>query len=131
SLASDRSTRKAATNGVAGFSDLHVRYVGSGYPPTAPYTLSLHDALPIFTVGPAALYSFSWSSIGDPQTAGAQFHPTATAYDAFGNGKTHDNTPATLTTRLTASPTDCTGPCTASVVFHNATHFSSGVAALD
>src|SRR5205085_2148791 len=38
SLTSDSSTSKAATNGVAGFSDLHVRKVGSGYQLTAADT---------------------------------------------------------------------------------------------
>src|SRR2546422_130624 len=41
-----------------------------------------------FTVGPAALASFAWSHVDD-QTAGAQFHQTATAYDRFGNVKTN------------------------------------------
>src|SRR5207253_1778468 len=58
-----------------------------------------------FTVGSAALYSFSSSSTGHPQTAGAQFHPTATAYDAFGNVKTDYNNGAVLTSNLNGSPT--------------------------
>src|SRR5207302_14504 len=83
-----------------------------------------------FTVGPAALASFSWSHIND-QTAGSPFSATATAYDAYGNVKTDYNNGAVVTSNLNGSPTGCAGPCTASVVFHNATHFSSGVAAID
>src|SRR2546427_9268061 len=40
-----------------------------------------------FAFGRAALASFEWNPVND-QTAGAQFHQTATAYDRFGNVKT-------------------------------------------
>src|SRR3989442_15997394 len=40
-----------------------------------------------FRVGAAGLASFEWNHVND-QTAGAQFHQTATAYDRFGNIKT-------------------------------------------
>src|SRR2546427_4183773 len=48
---------------------------------------SIHADSNGVTVGPAALASFDWNHVND-QTAGVQFHQTATAYDRFGNVKT-------------------------------------------
>src|SRR5438105_4455085 len=67
-----------------------------------------------FTVGPAALDSFSWSHIND-QTAGAPFSATATAYDAYGNVKTNYNDAAAVSSNLSNNAKSCTtsglSPC--------------------
>src|SRR5437867_780199 len=87
-----------------------------------------------FTVGPAALARFAWNHVND-QTAGAQFHQTATAYDRFGNVKTDHNNGAALSLDVTRPSKGCSGPsdpCTPETVFNNlAAHFSAGVAAVD
>src|SRR2546426_556666 len=76
---------------------------------------------------------FRSSSVAD-QTAGVQFHPTATAYDAFGNVKTNYSGGAALTNDMAETSKGCptsSDPCTPETVFHNLTHFAAGVAAVD
>src|SRR5205823_1699041 len=95
---------------------------------------SIHADSNGFTVGPAALDSFEWNHVND-QTAGAQFHQTATAYDRFGNVKTDYNNGAALSNDMSGTSKGCLGPsdpCTPETVFNNlVTHFSAGVAAVD
>lgn len=99
-----------ATNGVAIFSNLNVRKVGSGYQlhatSTPAYTAATSTS---FAITPGALHHFIWSSIGT-QTAGVQFTPApqVTAYDQWANVKTNYGGSATFTTSLTASPSGST-----------------------
>src|SRR5205823_2048638 len=134
SLTSDSSTSKAATNGVAGFSDLHVRKVGSGYQLTAADTGLTGASSTSFNITPGALSSFSWSHIND-QTAGAPFSATATAYDAFGNVKTDYNGAATVSSNLSSSAKGCgsggLSPCSPSVAFDGTPHLTHGAALVD
>src|SRR5437773_2045662 len=91
---------------------------------------SIHADSNGFAVGPAALASFEWSPVED-QTAGVQFHPTATAYDRFGNVKTDYNNGAALSNDMSGTSKGCSGPsdpCTPETVFHNLTHFAAGPA---
>src|SRR5207302_768697 len=87
-----------------------------------------------FTVGPAALDSFSWSHLND-QTAGAGFSATATAYDAYGNVKTNDTGAATVSSNLSSSAKGCglggAFPCSPSVAFDATPHFTNGAALVD
>src|SRR5437773_1878301 len=92
---------------------------------------SVAESSNAFTVGPAALASFEWNHVND-QTAGVQFHQTATAYDRFGNVKTDYNNGAALTNDMAGTSKGCSGPCTPETVFNNlVTHFAAGVAAVD
>src|SRR5439155_30056 len=134
SLTSDSSTSKAATAGVASFSDLHVRKVGSGYQLTAADSPLTGATSTSFNITPGALSSFSWSHVND-QTAGAPFSATATAYDAYGNVKTNYNGAATVSSNLSSSAKGCStgglSPCTPSVAFDGTPHFTNGAALVD
>lgn len=73
-----------------------------------------------FTVGPADLAAFKWTSIATPQTANATFSIEAKAYDAYDNLKTNYNSSPTLST-LEASPNET--PAT----FASTMSFASGI----
>src|SRR5207302_1817538 len=84
-----------------------------------------------FTVASAALDSFSWSHVND-QTAGARFSAPPPAYDASRHVKSTLFPYTTLFRSLSSSASGCTGPCSPSVAFDNATtHFTSGAALVD
>src|SRR5439155_8766237 len=85
-----------------------------------------------FDVNPGPLATFKWSYLA-AQTAGVAFHPTATAYDAYGNVKTnYAGASASISHNLEGSAGGWGGACTASAGFASASpHFTAGIATVN
>src|SRR5207244_10378913 len=98
-LTSDTTTSKAASAGVAAFSDLHVRKVGTAYQLTASDSGLTGASSTAFNITPSS--QDNTTELHTPQqTACLQFSPTDTAYDAWANVKTDYNNGALLSSNL-------------------------------
>jgi hypothetical protein len=92
------------TNGVATFSGLSVRKVGTSYVLHASNGSQV-GASAAFNITPGHLDHFIWTAFTSPRTAGAPFGVSATAYDAYDNVKTdYLGSGASLTSNLADSP---------------------------